>query len=183
MKLFGFGKSGKSTQEAPAEQPEEQPEEQAHGRGEEQEGDWSTDQASRRAESPAEGTGEDFTEPAQSSGPSGSSEDHEQGGENEDVGRDEPQSESASLDEEGNLHVDAEGGNQQGTYDLDAGEEGSSKESGTAGLPDPDDVDDSVLEQIEKDRAERLHPDNRPENSEVDNTQRDFDAEEGRFVN
>ena len=43
----------------------------------------------------------------------------------------------------------------------------------------PDEVD---VEQIERERQERLAPENRPINSEVDNTQRDFDPESGEFT-
>jgi hypothetical protein len=45
----------------------------------------------------------------------------------------------------------------------------------------PDDVDKDLLEEIESERQERLDPDNRPENAEVDNTPRTFIAEEARF--
>jgi hypothetical protein len=37
-------------------------------------------------------------------------------------------------------------------------------------------------EEIEAERKERLDPDNRPDTAEVDNTQRDFDAEKGTFT-
>ncbi|WP_205473312.1 hypothetical protein [Nocardioides sp. SYSU D00038] len=37
-------------------------------------------------------------------------------------------------------------------------------------------------EAVERDRAERLDPDNRPDNVEVDNTGRTFDAERGMFT-
>ena len=36
--------------------------------------------------------------------------------------------------------------------------------------------------EIEEERERRLDPDNRPENVEVDNTQRDFDVEKGLFT-
>jgi hypothetical protein len=36
-------------------------------------------------------------------------------------------------------------------------------------------------QEIEEERERRLDPENRPENVEVDNTQRDFDAEKGMF--
>jgi hypothetical protein len=42
---------------------------------------------------------------------------------------------------------------------------------------DPDDE-----EQIEEERQERLDPENRPDNVEVDNTDRDFDPEKGMFT-
>jgi hypothetical protein len=43
--------------------------------------------------------------------------------------------------------------------------------------PDADEV-----EEIEAEREERLDPDNRPDGAEVDNTQREFDAEKGMFT-
>ncbi|GAA4696267.1 hypothetical protein GCM10023226_38360 [Nocardioides nanhaiensis] len=39
------------------------------------------------------------------------------------------------------------------------------------------------IREIEEERERRLDPANRPENAEVDNTQRDFDPEEGEFKN
>lgn len=42
--------------------------------------------------------------------------------------------------------------------------------------PEPD------VEAIEEERERRLDPDNRPDNAEVDNTERDFDVVEGRFT-
>ena len=38
------------------------------------------------------------------------------------------------------------------------------------------------LEAIEEEREERLDPDNRPDNAEVDNTDRDFDVVKGQFT-
>ena len=45
-----------------------------------------------------------------------------------------------------------------------------------------DELPESEVEQIEAERQERLDPENRPHNAEVDNTQRDFDEEEGAFL-
>jgi hypothetical protein len=51
------------------------------------------------------------------------------------------------------------------------------------GKPAPlGEVSDDERGQIEQERQERLDPDNRPENAEVDNTQRDFDTEHGEFT-
>ena len=44
--------------------------------------------------------------------------------------------------------------------------------------PSADDMSD---EELEAERRERLDPENRHPNTEVDNTQRDFDAEAGKF--
>jgi hypothetical protein len=38
------------------------------------------------------------------------------------------------------------------------------------------------MEQVEDERQERLAPENRPDNVEVDNTGRDFDVEKGMFT-
>ena len=38
------------------------------------------------------------------------------------------------------------------------------------------------IDEIEAEREERLDPDNRPENAEVDNTDRDFDTTTGQFT-
>jgi len=45
-----------------------------------------------------------------------------------------------------------------------------------------DRASDQDLEAIEKERQERLDPDNRPDNAEVDNTDRDFDVVKGQFA-
>jgi len=42
---------------------------------------------------------------------------------------------------------------------------------------DPDDA-----EEIEAERQERLDPDSRPEDAEVDNSDREFDAEKGMYT-
>lgn len=42
-------------------------------------------------------------------------------------------------------------------------------------------LDDVPDDQLEQERAERLDPDNRPDNVEVDNSERTFDPETGLF--
>jgi hypothetical protein len=42
--------------------------------------------------------------------------------------------------------------------------------------------DEETQKEIEGEREERLDPDNRPENAEVDNTPREFDVERGQFT-
>ena len=41
---------------------------------------------------------------------------------------------------------------------------------------------DEVPEDVEKEREERLDPDHRPDQAEVDNTDREFDEEKGKFT-
>lgn len=71
----------------------------------------------------------------------------------------------------------------RGTYDIqNDGVPSEERQSGTAGLPAEDDVPPETVEAIEKDRAERLDPENRPDGAEVDNTHREFDPEAGMFT-
>ena len=71
---------------------------------------------------------------------------------------------------------------QDNTFDLADGTEGAEREDGSAGLPKKEDVPQETIESIEADREERLDPDNRPENTQVDNTERQFDGEAGMFT-
>jgi hypothetical protein len=43
-------------------------------------------------------------------------------------------------------------------------------------------ADPADVEEIEAERQERLDPENRPEDAEVDNTDREFDAEKGMYT-
>jgi hypothetical protein len=43
-------------------------------------------------------------------------------------------------------------------------------------------ADPADAEEIEAERQERLAPDNRPEDAEVDNSDREFDAEKGMYT-
>lgn len=42
--------------------------------------------------------------------------------------------------------------------------------------------DDRTKQEIEEERQRRLHPENRPDGAEVDNTGRTFDTERGQFT-
>ena len=65
----------------------------------------------------------------------------------------------------------------------DAGsDDGAGAGDGEAAEQFEETPDGSEIEEIEKDREERLDPDKRPDNVEIDNTQRDFDAEKGMFT-
>jgi len=54
-------------------------------------------------------------------------------------------------------------------------------DSGDEAAAEPTGNDEDEQE-VEAERQERLDPDNRPEDAEVDNTERDFDAEKGMFT-
>lgn len=61
-------------------------------------------------------------------------------------------------------------------------EQEQEQESGHASeRPGDVELSESEVDRIEEERQQRLHPDNRPNNAEVDNTQRDFDQETGEF--
>ncbi len=59
---------------------------------------------------------------------------------------------------------------------------------GVAGTADPGkkfremEISEEEKAEIEHTREQRLDPENRPENAEVDNTHRDFDADTGEFT-
>ena len=55
-----------------------------------------------------------------------------------------------------------------------ASDEASETDESTEEEPD--------LEAIEEEREKRLDPDNRPDNAEIDNTDRDFDVVKGQFA-
>ena len=47
---------------------------------------------------------------------------------------------------------------------------------------DGEELSQEQIDEIEAEREERLDPDNRPDNAEVDNTDRDFDTTTGQFT-
>ena len=47
---------------------------------------------------------------------------------------------------------------------------------------DGEELSQEQIDEIEGEREERLDPDNRPGNAEVDNTDRDFDTTTGQFT-
>jgi hypothetical protein len=56
---------------------------------------------------------------------------------------------------------------------------GEAEEESGARQPGADPEDE---EEIEEERKERLDPENRPDGAEVDNTDREFDAEKGLYT-
>ena len=61
-----------------------------------------------------------------------------------------------------------------------ADEQDVTEEQDPGDEPETESGDD--VEEIEAERKKRLAAENRPENAEVDNTQRDFDPEKGVFT-
>ncbi|MGH3337044.1 MAG: hypothetical protein ACRDOZ_14595 [Nocardioides sp.] len=72
-------------------------------------------------------------------------------------------------------------------HDDSSGGDDPAAEEGSAGTADPSKTfrenppDEQEQKEIEEERERRLDPDNRPEGSEVDNTQRTFDEDEWKF--
>jgi len=89
---------------------------------------------------------------------------------------DDPNSDPPPVAGEGGEHA-ADGPPQEGDEEpAIAGD--SDEESHTTRQPGADTAD---ADEIEEERQRRLDPDNRPEDAEVDNTQRDLDVEKGMF--
>ncbi len=55
-------------------------------------------------------------------------------------------------------------------------------DSSTRTTTSGEDLSEEEHKQIEEERRERLDPDNRPDNAEVDNTDREFDPISGQFT-
>jgi hypothetical protein len=78
----------------------------------------------------------------------------------------------------------AEGASHGDSHEATVGDAPNPTERGRSEEPLPDGVgyDGSPVDQIQAERAERLAPENRPENSEVDNSGRIFDEEKAMFT-
>lgn len=66
-------------------------------------------------------------------------------------------------------------------YEVEDPESGGTADP-SAKFREQDPPSDQELQEIERERAERLAPENRPENAEVDNTDRTFDPARGDFI-
>ena len=86
---------------------------------------------------------------------------------------DDPNSDPPPKAGEGGEHA-AKGHDRDEGDDSDEGDEGHGTRQPGA---DPEDE-----EEIEEEREKRLDPDNRPDDAEVDNTDRDFDPKKGMFT-
>jgi len=95
----------------------------------------------------------------------------------------EAEGQSATADKKPETGADIEEGEVHGdASQLETDVEQRIDEAGSASDDDGDKADDVDEEQIEKERQERLDPENRPKNAEVDNSARDFDIASGQFT-
>ena len=80
---------------------------------------------------------------------------------------------------------DGEGSDQDGSEAQDADQDDSGNDQGSPDVTSSDeeaDISDDEREQLEKERKERLDPDNRPKNAEVDNSGREWDGENFKYA-
>ena len=64
----------------------------------------------------------------------------------------------------------------------DGGIDTDARAGRSLGIDPYEEPDEKTKQAIDADRAERLDPANRPDGAEVDNTERTFDTERGRFT-
>jgi hypothetical protein len=91
--------------------------------------------------------------------------------ESNDTGQDDTNEDDTGQDTESNDSDQDDSGSDEGSSNPDVTT--SDTDSG---------VSDEEAEQLEKERQERLDPDNRPTNAVVDNTGREFDGEKDDFT-
>ena len=75
--------------------------------------------------------------------------------------------------------------NPDDTETNDADQDDSGSDQGSPDVTSSDDeaeISDEEREQLEKERQERLDPDNRPKNAEVDNSGREWDGENFKYA-
>ena len=73
-------------------------------------------------------------------------------------------------------------GRQGGSILDDGGIDTDARAGRSLGIEPDKEPDDATKQAMEEERARRLHPDNRPDAAEVDNTTRTFDHERGQFT-
>ena len=77
----------------------------------------------------------------------------------------------------------SDGGSDGGSNILEDGGIDTDERAGRSLGIEPDkEPDEDTKQDMEEERERRLDPDNRPDNVEVDNTDRDFDAKKGMFT-
>jgi hypothetical protein len=72
--------------------------------------------------------------------------------------------------------------NEDGSILDDGGVDTDERAGRSLGIDPKSEPDEDTKKEIEKEREERLDPDNRPDDAEVDNSQRTFDVDRGQFT-
>lgn len=76
---------------------------------------------------------------------------------------------------------DQRSGEESGSI-LDGGIDTDERAGRSLGIEPGAEPDDDTKQDMEEERERRLHPENRPEGAEVDNTDRTFDVDRGQFT-
>lgn len=100
----------------------------------------------------------------------------QQDGENQGV------DESRIPDDTQHREFDEDGHAEEGTILDEGGVDTDERAGRSQGIDTESEPDEETAQEMEEERERRLDPENRPENSEVDNTQRDFDVDHGKFT-
>ena len=64
----------------------------------------------------------------------------------------------------------------------DGGVDTDERAGRSLGIKPDEEPDEDTKQEMEEERERRLYPENRPDGAEVDNTQRTFDTEAGKFT-
>lgn len=90
--------------------------------------------------------------------------------------------ESRIPDDTQHREFDEDGHAEEGTILDEGGVDTDERAGRSQGIDTESEPDEDTAQEMEEERERRLDPENRPENAEVDNTQRDFDVDRGKFT-
>jgi hypothetical protein len=85
-------------------------------------------------------------------------------------------------DSENDENDEKDSGDEGGSILDDGGIDTDERAGRSLGIEPDAEPDDDTKKEMEEEREKRLDPDNRPDNAEVDNTERTFDPDTGRFT-
>ena len=77
---------------------------------------------------------------------------------------------------------DEDGHAEEGTILDEGGVDTDERAGRSQGIDTESEPDEDTKQEMEEERERRLDPENRPEHAEIDNTQRDFDVDRGKFT-
>jgi hypothetical protein len=86
------------------------------------------------------------------------------------------------AEQDENATGENDGDNEGGSILDDGGVDTDERAGRSLGIEPDKEPDDETKEDMEEERERRLDPDNRPDNVEVDNTDRTFDTDHGMFT-
>ncbi|ROR89890.1 hypothetical protein [Nocardioides aurantiacus] len=92
------------------------------------------------------------------------------------------QDQQATHDQGESPDFDGDGHSEEGTILDDGGVDTDERAGRSQGIDTESEPDEDTKQEMEEERERRLDPENRPDNAEIDNTQRDFDVDRGKFT-